>query len=325
LFSAVVRLSRTVPLALAALVACAAFASTALAKPPPRCNGQRSLCARHFDDVVLPATHNSMSAASLGWDIPNQPNTIADQLRAGVRGLLIDTHYGRLQPDGTVLTDDDGSVTTGKLGLYLCHSLCQLGASPLVPQLTAIRKFLERSPDNVLLLDVEDYITPQDFAGAMERSGLLDHLYRGTTGPRWPTLRRMIRSHRQVVTLAEHDGANGVYPWLHLDYDGIVQETPYTFKTPDLLTKAANWPASCVPNRGGTTGSLFLMNHWSPPVPQSPPDPALARAVNAKDVLIGRARRCAKQRGLMPTIVAVDHYTEGGLFAAVRKLNALAG
>src|SRR5690348_8566989 len=87
---------------------------TAGATPPPKCDGERAYCSRHFNHVVLPATHNSMSAASLGWQIPNQPNTIADQLKAGIRGMLIDTHYGRLQPDGTVITDDDGSVTTGR-------------------------------------------------------------------------------------------------------------------------------------------------------------------------------------------------------------------
>ena len=168
-------LRRFAPLALAVAAVCALGASAALAKAPQSCNGERSLCSRHFNKVVLPATHNSMSAASLGWAIPNQPNTIADQLHAGIRGLLLDTHYGRLQPDGTVITDDGGHVTTGKLGLYPCHDVCQIGASPLVPQLEAIRRFLERSPNNVLLLDVEDYITPQDFASALKQSGLLHY------------------------------------------------------------------------------------------------------------------------------------------------------
>jgi hypothetical protein len=48
-----------------------------------------------------------MSAASLGFQIPNQPVGIPDQLKAGIRGFLIDTHYGRRMPDGTVATDTD--------------------------------------------------------------------------------------------------------------------------------------------------------------------------------------------------------------------------
>src|SRR5437764_774728 len=80
------------------------------------CNGSKMLCSRPFDEVVLPATHNSMSAASLGFQIPNQPVGIPDQLNAGVRGFLIDTHYGRRMPDGSVATDDDGKGSGGVRG-----------------------------------------------------------------------------------------------------------------------------------------------------------------------------------------------------------------
>ena len=58
---------------------------------------------------MLAGAHNAMSAADLGWKIPNQTLAIPDQLRGGIRALLINTHYGRLQPDGTVRTDDDGT------------------------------------------------------------------------------------------------------------------------------------------------------------------------------------------------------------------------
>ena len=94
-----------------AVLALALAATPAEAKRDMRCNGAALLCKRHFDRVVLPGAHNAMSAASLGWRIPNQSVAIPDQLETGVRALLIDTHYGRLQPDGTVKTDDDGRVT----------------------------------------------------------------------------------------------------------------------------------------------------------------------------------------------------------------------
>ena len=105
--------------------------------------------------------------------------------------------------------------------------------------------------------------------------------------------------------LTEHR-ADGVPPWIHLDYAGIVQETPYTWATPDLLTSPANGWRAAVPNRGGTTGSLFLLNHWSPPLA---PTPAVSAAVNAADVIVGRARTCALVRGKLPNLVAVDWFT----------------
>jgi hypothetical protein len=127
----------------------------------------------------------------------------------------------------------------------------------------------------------------------------------------------MIGTRRQVVILAERDSGN--VPWCHEAYGGILQETAYTWANPSQLTDPANWPASCAPNRGGRSGSLFLMNHWSPPVA---PNPATSALVNAADVLEGRALACRAARGLMPTIVAVDMFQSGGLFEAVRRLNA---
>ncbi len=316
---------RLLPL-LVAIAAVLVVPASSSAKPLKNCNGQRSLCSRAFKHVVLPATHNSMSAASLGWRLPNQPVPIRAQLKDGVRGLLIDTHYGELrESDGTVVTDDDRVKNVGPRDVYLCHEFCELGASLLVPQLKKIASFLKAHRHNVLLLDVEDYITPEGTAKAMKQSGLSKYLYTGKPGPRWPTLQWMIKHKQQVVVLAEHDAGDGAYPWYHLDYDGIVQETPYTFHSADQLTKPSNWPDSCMPNRGGTTGSLFLMNHWFPSTPAEQPDPNNYNHINAKSVLVGRAKKCASTRGLLPTIVAVDQYGFGGLFAAVKRLNQLEG
>ena len=78
-----------------------------------------------------------------------------------------------------------------------------------------------------------------------------------------------------------------------------------------------------MPNRGGRTGSLFLFNHWSPPTAPAQPDHATARKVNAYATLVGRAKACHARRGRWPNLVAVDDYRDGGLFAAVRRLNTL--
>lgn len=243
---------------------------------------------------------------------------IPRQLRDGIRGLLFDTHYGHRTAGGTVVTDD---VRTPASQVYLCHETCEIGATPLVSVLRAIRRFLRHHPRNVLVIDNEDDVTPHDVAREVARSGLGHVVYRGKPGPRWPTLRAMIARRQQAVMLAEHDAA-GV-SFYHAAYDGILQETPYTWDQPALITRRADWPASCLPNRGGRHGSLFLMNHWSPPVPPPTPDPAAGAKVNATRVLVGRAKACRNVRGRLPNLVAVDMYRSGGLFAAVRRLNAL--
>ncbi len=313
---------RSGPVALLAVALCLAFVAVAEAAGGPRCNGQRVVCSRSFDQVVLAGTHNAMSAESLGWRYPNQPVAIRKQLDAGIRALLIDTHYGRLQPDGVVVTDDDGTETEGERGLYLCHRFCELGASKLAPVLRSIRRWLRHNPRNVLMIENEDYIKSSDFAAAMERSGLLDHVYLGAAGPRWPTLRRMIKTRQQVVMLADRD-AKGDPPWYHPAYEGILQETPFTFRRPRELIDPASWPASCQPDRGGTSGSLFLMNHWSPPRQPREPDLETAARVNARRVIVGRASECAELRGQWPSVIAVDQFSAGGLLRAVRELNRL--
>jgi len=302
----------------------AATHATTKKKPaaPKTCNGYKALCKRTFDKVVLAGSHNSMSVQALKFQIPNQTVDMPHQLTLGVRALLFDTHYGIKRDTGMVSTDDGlDAQPPGPVSTYLCHEVCEIGAQPLVDGLRSIAKWLKKNPDNVLLFDNEDYIKPTDLAKAVKASGLDKYIYKGKAGPKWPTLATMIQTHQQVVVLAEHN-ATGV-SWDHLAYGGVVQETGYTWKTPDLITQPANWAASCAPNRGGTKGSLFLMNHWSPDSPPTTPDPVASAAVNATDVLVGRARACQKVRGKLPTILAVDQVTYGGVVKAAKKLNGV--
>jgi hypothetical protein len=79
---------------------------------------------------------------------------------------------------------------------------------------------------------------------------------------------------------------------------------------------------TCDPNRGPDDAPLFLMNHW---VSRIAPDRQTAAIVNAHDAVVGRARRCATERGRLPNFVAVDFYGIGDVFDAVDELNGLAG
>ncbi|HET6830231.1 MAG TPA: hypothetical protein VFH44_02670 [Solirubrobacterales bacterium] len=302
---------------IALAVAGGAVAATAEARIK-RCNGQRVLCKQPFNEIVLAGAHNAMSADALDWVLPNQSIAIPDQLDFGIRALLIDTYYGELRDDGIVVNADPSNPAART---YLCHVYCQLGASRLAPELRQIRRFLRNRPNNVLLIENEDYISPAAFARALRRSGLVDFAYEGPTDE-WPTARWMIRNRQQVVLLADNDA--GDYPWYHRTYQGILQETPYNFLTPDLLTDPASWKASCGPNRGDVTGSMFLMNHWSPPTAPAEPDLEASAAVNARSVIVGRAEECARVRGRLPSIIAADQVTAGNLRGAVRDLNGIA-
>jgi hypothetical protein len=198
----------------------------------------------------------------------------------------------------------------GARGLYLCHGFCEIGGTSLVGALEQIHEFLVQNPDEVLLLVVEDYVSPEDLAAAFAESGLDGLVYRGAARPPWPTLREMVDTRQRVLVLTE-SGRPGV-PWIHPAFE-VMQETPYHFAQASEL--------SCEAHRGGTAGSLFLMNNWIDTTPA--PKPSNAALVNAYDALLARAKQCQAARGRLPTLIAVDFYRTGDLLRVVRSLNGL--
>ena len=82
--------------------------------PITACNGYAALCDRPLNQVAFPSTHNSMAGrrpAAAGTS-PASATGSARQLEDGVRGLLIDTHYGQAARNGRVRTDLDREGTT---------------------------------------------------------------------------------------------------------------------------------------------------------------------------------------------------------------------
>ncbi len=300
------------------------------------CNGSAALCDRRLDQVTFAGTHNAMSAADVpGWMFPQHERGISSQLADGVRAFLFDVHYGR--PAGTaVVTDLDAETASrqkieeavgpegvdaalrirnrfaggdlGPRGLYLCHGFCELGAQPLVPWLSTLADFLVQNPDEVVVLVVEDYVTPEDLAREFEKAGLSGLVYRGGRQAPWPTLRALVDGGQRVVVMTE-SGRPGV-DWLLPAFE-VMQETPYKFKKPADM--------SCAVHRGGTGGSLFLINNWIDTTPN--PKPSNAAIVNTYEALLARARRCEAERGLKPTVLAVDFYRTGDLTKVVGDLN----
>lgn len=293
------------------------------------CNGSSKLCDKTLNEVVLPGSHNSMSAEELGWFNPNQTYSIPNQLRRGARAFLVDTYYGREypQPNGKVQIRNIGAGSGDTL--YLCHAGCQFGASPLIPELEKVVDFLKANPNEVLVFVNEDKVAPLDFAEAVEASGLLKYVYTGPTGL-WPTLGEMINTNQRVVMTAEQNAA-GV-PWYYRAYDGAVRETPYGFVLDtNLLTASEQLNESCKQGRGEASAandSLFLMNHW---ISQDQDTTGLwepliewAQVVNQKDALVNRARACEERRGFLPSILAVDFFGTGDVVGAANELNGVA-
>jgi hypothetical protein len=315
--------------------------------PVERCNGFAELCDQTLDRVSFPATHNAMSAAELpGWYQPNQRYDIRRQLDDGVRAFLIDSHYGVKRKSGPVLTDleleqnskvleevtaqlgpDAATAFTslqaefarrggeGDAGAYFCHVVCELGSTSMTQVLGWFKDFLDTHPDELLVLFIEDKVSPSDTAKAFEKSGILHYAYIHKPGKPFPTMRELIEKDKRLFVMAEVDFGRGAIPWYHEGFR-LAMETPYTFTAAEELQP----PESCVPNRGGTGKALFQINHWVEKLPRSP---KLAEQVNDRAFLLKRARACERERGALPGIVAVDHYDKGHVLEVTAAINGI--
>jgi hypothetical protein len=315
------------------------------------CNGHRELCERTLPEVTLPATHNSFSAADYpGWLFAQHESGIAAQLAGGIRGFLIDTHWGRRAPDGRVATDlgEDGNESraeyvdefgaeavdaalrvrdsiggytpdTGPRAIYMCHRFCEVGARLLRTDLEAMRDFLVSHPNQVVVvINQNEGVGPEELARVVDESGLGELVYRGPTDD-WPTLAEMIRADERVVMLAENPPF-GKVPWYHDAY-AVAQETPYAFDRPAQLIDPKLLPRSCAENRGPADAPLFLINHWIDTSPA--PRPSNAAKVNAHGPLLRRARECERLRDHRANLLAVDFFETGDVIGVADELNGV--
>jgi hypothetical protein len=305
------------------------------------CNGYAQLCHRRLDEVVFAGTHNSMSAAdSPGWLIANQDRTIEQQLNDGIRLFKISSHYAHADSGGGVHTDliaqteqlnrvaakldargrealhrlsrsiKRGSLNKSQRDVWLCHTLCELGATRMVDYLTTIRRFLERNPNQVLILFDEDYVSERDLQGAFKRAGLFRYLATLDRTQPLPTLAELIRAHRNVVVFAQNE-RTGLYPW-NADGFSWIQDTPLGARKPRQFT--------CELYRGFARNPLLMMNDWADIFPPRPvPNlPLVKRAF-----ILKRANQCLAQRGKIPNLILTDYYNRGDVVQAVAELNGV--
>jgi hypothetical protein len=308
------------------------------------CNGYPVLCDRRLDEVVFAGTHNSMSAAdSHGWLIANQDRDINEQLKDGIRLFKISTHYATEDAEGGVHTDiaaegtnlnrvakkldpsarlalqrlsvglGAGTLAGRQRDIWLCHTLCELGATRMVTFLGAIRTFLERRPDNVIVLFDEDYVSERDLRKAFVRAKLFRRLAVLNRNQPLPTLGELIRARRNVIVFAQKE-TSGHYPWNQEAFTTWIQDTPLGARRPAQFT--------CERSRGTAGNPLLMMNNWADVFP---PRPRPNIPLQQRAFILHRARQCIAERGRIPNLILTDYYNRGDVIGAVNQLNGVSG
>lgn len=303
------------------------------------CNGSVAMCELTLGEAVFAGTHNAFSAAdSPGWFIANQRRTIERQLADGIRLFLIDPHWGIEDSKGRVRTDFQsegrsrnkvakalppeeleaaerlaGRVGAGDLegmrAVWLCHTVCELGATRMLDSLTQMRTFLDNNRGEVLILFIEPYVAPAKLAKVFAKSGLDRYLATLERDQPLPTLGELVRENKRVIVFAEKD-ADGTVPW-YLDGFSFVQDTPLGAETVKEL--------SCKRFRGTADSPILMLNHWAD---LFPPRAEPNRPFLKEREVIGRAHECGRERGLPVSLIAVDQYDQGPFLDAVDALNA---
>lgn len=327
----------------AALVLHEGGTKLASATPVAGCNGLANLCDKRLNEILWPGTHNSMAAADVaGWTIPDQRRSIPRQLQDGIRLFLLDPHYGRVLGTGRVQTDfkaegrnankvaaelspdalaavdrlgvnlTAGSGARGAKEVFLCHTVCELGATRFTETLAAMRTFLRAHPSTVLMMILENYVTDEDLQRTFAATDTERYAATLRRGEPLPTLQELIDDDKRLVVFTE-EPPTGSVPWLN-DAFTWIQDTPLGNRSAAQLAA----PAKCERFRGTPDSPFLMLNNW---VERFPPSPTANRPALTEDFLTTRIARCAKVRGLPPSLVAVDFYEQGDLIGVARTTN----
>ncbi|CAM0901485.1 unnamed protein product [Alopecurus aequalis] len=248
-----------------------------------------------FNNYSWLTTHNSFAVtgtpSATGAPIvspPNQEDSVTDQLKNGVRGLMLDTY-------------------DFKNDLWLCHSFAgkcydftaYVAASKVLKEIQA---FLDSNPSEVITIFVEDYTAPGSLSKALAAAGLAKYVFppskMPSNGADWPTLKDMVaQGHRLLVFTSKQgrEGSDGAaYEW------NYVVETKYGSDGLAVGSCGSRGESKAMDSKAQ---SLVLLNFFTTNPSQS------WACVNNSAPLITKIKSCYDAFGKRwPNYIAVDFY-----------------
>ncbi|CAJ1939487.1 unnamed protein product [Sphenostylis stenocarpa] len=205
-----------------------------------------------FNQYSWLTTHNSFASrrvnSSFGFPlfaIINQEDSITDQLKNGVRGLMLDMNDYK----------DD---------IWLCQGMCSIYTAfqPAIHVLKEIKEFLVTHPTQIITIFIEDHVDSRNGVNKVfNAAGLRKFWFPVSKMPKnggdWPTVKEMIRrNHRLIVftsnaTKEAYERIAFVWNYVvenHYGHDGM--------KGGSCSNRVESFPMNT------TTKSLVLMNYF---------------------------------------------------------------
>lgn len=265
-----------------------------------------------FNKYTWLVTHNSFSIV----DAPpldgvqrltfyNQEDTVTNQLRNGVRGLMLDMY------------DFENDI-------WLCHSFkgqCYnfTAFQPAINTLREVEAFLSENPTEIVTIIIEDYVhTPKGLTNLFTNAGLDKYWFPVSKMPKkgedWPTVTEMVQANRRLLVFTS-DSSKEVKEGIAYEWKYMLENEP---GDPGVV------PGSC-PNRkqskplNSRSASLFLQNYF----PTYPVETEACKENSAP--LAAMVGTCYKAAGnVMPNFLAVNFYMRsdgGGVFDTLDRMN----
>jgi hypothetical protein len=266
--------------------------------PPAVCNGHAELCARTYDQVAFPGTHDAYASVANGVYAHDQTYSLTRQMEDGVRVLHVE------------ILPFNGSA-------WLCHGICGLGGQSLASALAEVRAFLDTHATEVVTLLMESsQITTDQIAADFDSADLKKYARGHTLGEAWPTLGAMIeRGERVVVFHADQSSTGGAA------FDWMLDRFAWTWETPWENLTSADF-ARCDADRGTKGNSIYVVDSYLENLLVETPDNAALTNVNP--FLVDRLLHCRQVESTLPGFVMVNFYEVGDLFHDVDVLNGFA-
>ncbi|SFW52163.1 hypothetical protein [Luteibacter sp. UNCMF366Tsu5.1] len=266
-----------------------------------------------FDRYSWVTTHNAFSYNGM---LPNQSQPIAQQLREGVRGLMLDLHYS------------NGRVR-------LCHNVCTSASSMTFADLVndTLLPFLDADPNAILTLQLDDFTDRRqlraEFDHMPELVGKTFDPYAWQTDT-WPTYDEIVKSGQRILIFTLNRDQSGAFftraGGVHImPSEDFTVENYWSLGTVSLTHDYrcySRWGENVVPLRRaeipGKPGwrPLFTMNqfHGVPSASHAEKDNDFA-ALHERYVAWCRPAAMRK-----PNYVAVDFHERGDVDAFVEWL-----
>lgn len=284
--------------ALLILISCNSDEPEMEAETTTYCLSKANLCSKKYNEVSFACTHNAYnySNETTNFVLPNQSQSIQQQLDNGVRALMLDVYYHE-----------------DKENVLLYHGTSLAGTNLLANELKIIKSYLTDNPTEIVTLILECYVEFVDFKKEIESNELMPFLYHPKQSGEWPILQEMIDANERLIILTDikDDTADDwyIYVW------DVAFETHYSNKS------RADF--SCNPNRGDETNDLFIFNHFITHAVLGTGLIDSSLVINQYDYLLDRLTECQTQHSQLPNFVTVDFYNRGNVIEVVNYLNSL--